>query len=64
MTASHPDAPFPSQDRVVFVDLKTDDVVLRRSGSDVPANDMLSDLEADLKGLSIRQYRTKWGIGD
>lgn len=64
MTASHPDTPFPSQDRVIVVDLKTRDVVLRRGGSDVPASETLSELEADLEKLSVRQFRTKWDIGD
>jgi hypothetical protein len=62
--ASHATAPFPSQDRVIVVDMKTHDVVLTRGGSDVPANDLLSELEADLERLSIMQFRTKWDIAD
>jgi hypothetical protein len=64
VTAQHPDAPFPSQDRVIVVDLKTQRTVLKRGGSDVPAEQMLSELEADLERLSIRQFRTKWSIVD
>jgi hypothetical protein len=58
------DVPFPSQDRVIVVDMRTHNVVLRRGGSDVPADEMLSELEADLQKLSIRQFRSKWDIGD
>ena len=62
LIAGQGDAVFPSQDRVVVVDRRTDRVVFRWGGSDVPVADYVNDISADLPRLSIRQFRTKWGI--
>jgi hypothetical protein len=64
LIAGQGDAVFPSQDRVVVVDRRTDRVVFRWAGSDVPVADYLSDMSTDLPRLSVRQFRTKWGIPD
>jgi hypothetical protein len=59
-----PDTPIPSQDKVVVIDSRTNRIVLKRGGIDVPAHETLSELADDLEGLSIRQFRTKWEIDD
>ena len=59
-----PETLIPSQDKVVVVDSPTKRIVLKRGGTDVPASEILNELPDDLKGLSIRQFRTKWSIDD
>jgi len=63
LIGQQPDAPFTSQDAVVIVDSCTNRIVLKRSGTEVPAAQTLNDFTVDLEDLSIRQFRTKWGIG-
>ena len=57
-----PEAPIPSQDRVNLVDRRTNAVLLKWGGSDLLPDQLLTELDADLNGLSIRQFETKWGI--
>lgn len=59
---SEPTAPIPSQDYAVVIDRENGRVVLRRAGTEVPSASVLEELTADLEALSIRQFRTKWGI--
>jgi hypothetical protein len=59
-----PDAPIPSQDRVNLIDLRTNAVVLTWGGSDLMPEQLLTEIGTDLNGLSIRQFETKWGIGN
>jgi hypothetical protein len=62
--ASHPDVPFPSQDRVIVADVETNRVVLTQKGPELPATTLLSEVSTDLEALSIRQFGLKWGITD
>jgi hypothetical protein len=59
-----PDAPIASQDRVSLIDRRTSAVVLTWGGSDLMPEQLLTEIGADLNGLSIRQFETKWGIGN
>ena len=61
LVAGGAEAPVPSQDRVIVVDRRTNEIVLKRGGTEVPAAETLSELQSDLATLSIRQFKTKWG---
>jgi len=49
---------------VNLIDLRTNAVVLTWGGSDLMPEQLLTAIGTDLSGLSIRQFETKWGIGN
>ena len=61
LVAGDPGTPFPVEDRVIVIDSGTNRVVLKRGADpELTPDGMLSEISADLRGLSIRQFRTKW----
>ena len=65
LVAGDPGTPFPVEDRVIVIDSRTNRIVLKRgSDPEIVPDGLLSEISADLKGLSIRQFRTKWDIPD
>jgi hypothetical protein len=63
--AGEPETPFPVEDRVVVTDSRTNRIVLKRAADpEIVPDGLLTEISADLKALSIRQFRTKWDIPD
>ncbi len=64
IASQFPDAPIASQDYVNLVDRRTNAVILKWGGSDLLPDRLLAELDTDLNELSIRQFETKWEIGN